>query len=402
MKVLVVDEELSYPANSGKRLRSYNLIRQAARWHGITLVAYAKPPLDSNNYGEYEKAGVRVVTIPPPRIRKDGLGLILTGFRNLAQREPVSVAAYRSDVFRREIFRVIRQERIDLVHCELGPFGHFVSGIRDIPTVLDAHNFEAEIWEQLTAGSRNPLKKTAFSIQATRMLRYEKTHYPKFDRVLCVSREDREKFRDRLGLQSVSVVPNGVDIGFFGGCTTRGRGCDMLFCGALDWRPTQDCVKFFLDAILPDIRTRCPDVTLTVLGRQPPKWLRQYVSGFENVELAADVPDVRSYYEKASVCVVPLRVGSGSRLKILEAFAMGRPVVSTTIGAEGLEVVPGRHLAIADSPRDFAEEVVKIVNDPSLAEEMADSGRKLVEEKYDWEKIGETLSSAWRNTLSNS
>jgi glycosyltransferase involved in cell wall biosynthesis len=200
------------------------------------------------------------------------------------------------------------------------------------------------------------------------------------------------------GAPRVSIVENGVDTGFFIPSHGLGDGEKLLFIGALDWFANQDAVEYLLREILPLVLRHSPGVKLQVVGRKLPEALRKRWACFAGVELVGEVPDVRPYLASAAVVVVPLRIGGGSRIKILEALAMKKAVVSTPVGAEGLAVSDGVHLLVADSPASFAECTIRLLASPGKRTALGECGRKLVEERYSWDQIALHLESAWWRT----
>ncbi len=193
----------------------------------------------------------------------------------------------------------------------------------------------------------------------------------------------------------VDVVDNGIDRAYFDGINGGGQANRILFLGALDWRPNLDALNLLLDRIFPDVLAREPTARLTVVGRHPPPALVQRVHTMPGVELHADVPDVRPFLRQSGVMAVPLRIGGGSRLKILEALACGLPVVSTTVGAEGLNLEPGRHYVCADDAPALASALVDAIRNPERIRAMASSGRQLVLDRYDWDVLADKLEKVW-------
>jgi glycosyltransferase involved in cell wall biosynthesis len=233
-------------------------------------------------------------------------------------------------------------------------------------------------------------------MQYARMLRFERRALGRFDGVLVVSHADRQTFArlypDAIR-QDVHVVSTGVDTGFFSPAPSAADGRRLVFTGSMDWLPNEDAVAYFCREILPRIRADEPSATLTIVGRAPTPAVKRLAAD-HGVTVTGRVDDVRPYMRDAAVYVVPLRIGGGTRLKIFEAMAMGKAVVSTTVGAEGLPVENGEHLLIADEPHLFARAVVRLFRDVERRRAIEAAARKLVVERYDWSAIAGELEQA--------
>ena len=229
------------------------------------------------------------------------------------------------------------------------------------------------------------------------MERAERSYARLADNVMTVSDTDRTFFERFIDARNISVIPTGVDVDYFrpGPCD---QGSDSLvFTGSMDWMPNEDAVLFFADRILPQIRSQVPGVRLHVVGRRPSKRLRDLAAKESAIEVTGTVEDIRPYVRNASVYVVPLRVGGGTRLKIFEAMAMGKAVVATSIGAEGLPVQHGENILLADDPNEFANQVVNLLRSPSVRAVLGNAARLLVEQKHNWDSVGSYFEATLRD-----
>jgi glycosyltransferase involved in cell wall biosynthesis len=225
------------------------------------------------------------------------------------------------------------------------------------------------------------------------MRRFEKEMCRRFDSVIAVSAEDREQMKDEYGAEAVFDVPTGVDTEFFRPSGTVQKPHSMVFTGSMDWLPNEDAIRYFVREIMPLIKTKVPDVTLTVVGRNPPAALVDLSKEDPSLIITGRVDDVRPYIESAAVYIVPLRIGGGTRLKIFEAMAMEKPVVSTTIGAEGLPLTDGVELLLADEPVTFADAVLKLFRDSRYATELGQRAADVVRENHGWRQVTEDFVS---------
>jgi glycosyltransferase involved in cell wall biosynthesis len=264
------------------------------------------------------------------------------------------------------------------------------------PWILFTHNVESEIWRRHAEQATNPMSRFMLTQQWQRMLRFEGAALSRFDLVLAVSEADGLTF-ERLYPGSlkapVHVVQTGVDTAYFTPSAPAPKRTHMVFTGSMDWLPNEDGMTYFCREILPRIRESEPEATVSIIGRAPTPAVRK-LAEIPGVEVTGRVDDVRPHIARGSVYIVPLRIGGGTRLKIFEAMSMGKAVVSTTVGAEGLPVTSGRDIDIADEPARFADAVVRLMRDTEARREIESAARRLVVEKYDWSAVASDFESA--------
>jgi glycosyltransferase involved in cell wall biosynthesis len=285
---------------------------------------------------------------------------------------------------------------VDLWQAEWTPYAECLCRAIRGPWVVMAHNVESLIWRRYFETETGRLKRWYINRQWRKFERFERRIFSRSERTIAVSDADSHLARTQLGATRLSVVENGVDAASY---CFDGRVRDpnqILFLGSLDWRPNQDAVVLLLDRIFPDVLRELPSARLVVVGRKPPRWLVERAARCPHLDLCADVPDVRPFLWQCGVMAVPLRIGGGSRLKILEALAAECPVVSTKVGAEGLCLDPGRHFVEVESPDRMASRLVECLRSPGPFREMAGLGRQVVAAKYDWSVLAEKLDAVWR------
>jgi glycosyltransferase involved in cell wall biosynthesis len=224
------------------------------------------------------------------------------------------------------------------------------------------------------------------------MLRYERETCRAFDAVIAVSEPDSRQMRNEFGIRNVYDVPTGVDTAYFQPSEKSSEPFELVFTGSMDWMPNQDAIRYFADSILPIISAEIPECTLTVVGRKPGPQLLQLAQSNPRIRVTGRVDDIRGYISQASAYVVPIRIGGGTRLKIYEAMAMGKPVISTTVGAEGLPVRDGEELLIADEPAEFAHAVIRVLRNTHLANRLAERARAVVCDKFGWERAASSFA----------
>lgn len=397
LHVAVLDEELPYPLTSGKRIRSFQLLTRLAKTHRVTYIAHKNADEDELRVAAKALRDHDIFPIIVDRAvpKKSGPGFYARVARNLLSPLPFSVATHTSRPFAAAMDKLVANDPPDLWHCEWTPYAQAMYRRRGRWVVM-AHNVESVIWDRYAETERNPMKEWFLRGQAKRFRNFECWAYSNSTRTIAVSREDAELIECRFGATDVAVVDNGVDTATF--CPDDKVTPDqhrMLFLGSLDWRPNLDAIKLLIDVIYPKVRVAEPLATISIVGRKPPEWLREAVRNRLGIKLFADVPDVLPYLRGAGMLVVPLRIGGGSRLKILEALATGVPVISTTIGAEGLRLNAGEHITVADSCDAFATAVVEGIRRTEALWSQATRGRKRVLAEYDWSGLADKLGNVW-------
>jgi glycosyltransferase involved in cell wall biosynthesis len=255
-----------------------------------------------------------------------------------------------------------------------------------VPVVLFEHNVEHMIWKRLYEVEKRRWRRALLSLEWRKMQRYEAEACARAGLTVAVSEADRTLLAVGAPGADIRTIPTGVDTSYFHSNGAVEAPAALVFTGSMDWYPNEDAIMYFMDAILPEVRREVPGVSLAVVGRDPTDRLRA-AGAAAGVRVTGTVADVRPYVAEASVYVVPLRVGGGTRLKIFEALAMGKAVVSTRVGAEGLPIVSDRHFLQADSPADFARAVVSLLKDPGRRRALGMAGRRLVEERYSWTEV---------------
>jgi glycosyltransferase involved in cell wall biosynthesis len=345
------------------------------------------------------RLGIRV--IPVPGLPPAGSAAFYAGaLANLASPWPYSVARHHTARYARTLERLVAAEAFDLLHCEWTPYASYCRHARQLPALLMAHNIETTVWRRRTEHAGNPPERLYMGLQAAKMERFEKRAFRQAARVAVVTAEEAATAGE-WGARAVSLISNGVDTDALSPRDDRPEPDSVLFMGSLDWQPNRDALLYLVDQIWPLVRAAHPAATLNVVGRQPAPRLRERVESVRGVQWVGEVPDIRPWVARANMLLVPLRIGGGSRIKILETLAMGKAVVTTSIGAEGLSVTDGRDCRIADEPAAFARTVVDLLHQPAVCRALGESGRRLVVSRYDWRQLAAELGRAWNETASS-
>jgi glycosyltransferase involved in cell wall biosynthesis len=300
---------------------------------------------------------------------------------------PVAVERFNPPGLREFLQDLIRRENFECAVVDhLAPTSYFP----DLEhAIFFQHNVETVIWRRHVEHAANPLRRAYFKLKSERMYHYERRVSRASGHIVAVSKNDAAEMRRLFDVQRVTEIPTGVNIEYFlpPGDTASEQVADFVFVGSMDWRPNVDGVLYFVREVLPLIRKARPGATVAIVGRTPPPEIKQLAAGDPLIQVTGTVPDIRPYLWNSAVSIVPLRIGGGTRLKIYEAMAARIPVVSTTIGAEGLVVNPPRDIRIADSPRDFAAQCLELADSPQKRCQVAQNAWQMVNDHFSWEQV---------------
>lgn len=382
MKLLWVYSDFLHPTTRGGQIRTLETLKRLHKRHEVHYAGLWNPqfpegPARAKEYASYVYAVRRQV------VEKTSPAFLLQLVKGLGTRVPVAVFRHRSDEMRATVDRLRREHSFDHVVCDfLSSAPHF----SDLSSaVLFQHNVEAMIWQRHVEHARDPMRRAYFRRQARLMLEYERKICRAVKKVIAVSEADARKMRELYGIERISAVPTGVDVEFFTPAAESPPVTDLVFVGSMDWMPNADAVVWFVSEVLPLIRRKMPNSTVDVVGRTPSREILELAEKDSLIRVTGTVDDVRPWLWQSKVAVVPLRIGGGTRLKIYESMAARTPVVSTTVGAEGLEVKHGENILIADTPEAFAEACVQLINDAAGRTRLAASAWQHVASKHSWE-----------------
>jgi len=388
LRILWLKTELLHPVDKGGKIRTYQMLKELKKEHHITYLTLDDGSASQDAIrlsGEYAH---ETITVPHKTTAKFSSEFYFELVRNVASPLPYALQKYVSREMKRVTQQIVDANVFDIaVYDFLTPVVNMPDQL-EIPTLLFQHNVEAEIWRRHFENAENALKRAYFKVQYDRVRVFEREACKRFDRVVAVSKEDAETMERNYGVQNVSDVATGVDTEFFAPSPSAAKDpFNIVFTGSMDWLPNDDAIKWFTAEILPLIRARVPQVTLTVVGRNPSPSLLGLSGWDDAITVTGRVDDVRPYMEKASVYIVPIRIGGGTRLKIFEAMAMEIPVVSTAIGAEGLPVKDAVEIPLRDRPTEFADAVVQLLQQKQIARELTENAARKVRNENGWEAV---------------
>ncbi|HUO14440.1 MAG TPA: glycosyltransferase family 4 protein [Verrucomicrobiae bacterium] len=388
VKILWVKANKILPVHSGGDIRSYHLARNLAAKHKLVFFSYYDGEHDDAYAQQLAEHFPGAVAVCTGRKKSRWWGHALDYLANLPGGKPYAVSRFESSRVRAALKAQLAEGQFDVAICDfLDAVVNLPPGT-NTPCVLFQHNVECEIWRRHAETEANPLKRAVYGLEFRRMLAYEKATVESFPHVIAVSEHDRKLMSEWVDAARITVMPTGVDLEQYGPVASA-QNCDrplVIFVGAMDWEPNIDGVEYFCRQIWPAVQTKLPTARFRIVGRNPDARVLSLAS--DTVEVTGRVPSVIEHLREAIVVVVPLRIGGGTRLKIYEAMAAGRALVSTSIGAEGLNVHHGLDIVLSDDPSNFADCIVSLVNEVEYRRRMERAAAKLVEQ-YGWPVIAE-------------
>lgn len=390
MKLLWVKTDFLHPTNRGGQIRTLEMLKRLHARHEIHYVA-----LTNGNPAAIARSGEYCSHVHPIKHQvadKRSLHFAAQLFAGLVSPLPVALGRYRSRSMARELERLIGKENFDCIVCD------FLASTPNVPDlgacVLFQHNVEATIWNRHASHAPTPAHRAYFQLQAKRMLAYEGRACRSARRVIAVSHADEAIMRKQYGVERISTVPTGVDLDYFAPPRELPSNGALAFVGAMDWLPNVDGALWFVHEVLPLIRRKKPECPLVLVGRNPAREIANLAKMDPRIRVTGTVPDVRPHLWGTSVSIVPLRIGSGTRLKIFESMAARVPVVSTTVGAEGLPVENRTHLHVGDSPEAFAAACLELLESQEERRRISDAAWELVSSRFSWELVSWQFEAA--------
>jgi sugar transferase (PEP-CTERM/EpsH1 system associated) len=394
LRVLFLSQRFPYPLDSGGRIRTAKILEGLRKIFRVTLVSQVDPSKDTPYLGEVDRVATEFHGVIRRERPKYTASFYLRVLVRALSRYPVTVASDYSPSLAATLERLAAERRHDLLVCDFLQPSLNVQDIDTLPTLLFQHNVESVIPRRHFQAAGHPLLKAFWWSQWRKMHRFERAQCRRFSGVAAVSDVDKNTLEREFGARRVFVVPTGVDTHYFRPAESAPDPSALVFTGAMDWLPNEDAMVYFGEEILPRIRARRPDITLTVVGRNPSSRLSARLGAQPGITITGRVDDIRPFVRQAAVYVIPLRIGGGTRIKAFEAMAMGKPVVSTPIGVEGLRVEDGRHLVLAREPEAFADAVRDLLQSPERRRRLGSAARLLVEREFSWDRAASAFADA--------
>ncbi len=431
MNVLFLTQIIPYPPDAGPKVKTWHVLRYLhEQGHRVTLVSFIRSE-EEKHVDALKALCAEIYTVPIHRSRLTDIGFWL---RSQLRGSPFLVERDALSAMKELIIQLTTTKRIDVIHADQLTMAQFAllakpeinktgpsrpavkRAANGVPAIVfDAHNAVWTIVERMRQNAAWYLRPV-LALEARRIKRYEAEIIQRFDHNLAVTEIDRAALLQaiaqvnpqltsnrsaRTTLQAhpkISVIPIAVDTKEQLPVSRSADTSNILTLGTLHYPPNADGVRWFAQDVLPLIRRQVATVGLTIVGKNPPPDIQRLAAAQPgHIKVTGYVPDLTPYMESAALIVVPVRAGGGMRVRILEAFARGMPVVTTTVGLEGIDAQPGRDVFVADAPEEFASAVVKLLREPSLRDQLAANGRALVEKKYDWQVVLTELDNVYAN-----
>ena len=324
----------------------------------------------------------------------------LDAFLNLFSRQSYNLRRFHSHKYEDQLIKLINEHKYDIIQLEGLYLAQYLEAIRshsDTPVVMRAHNIEFEIWERIARNEKNPLKKGYLQLLAKRMKKFELSHLNDYDAMVPISQKDADQFT-ALGCKlPMHVSTAGADLTRLKPDKNKELYPSVFFLGGLDWIPNQEGLEWFLDKVWKAIVKSHQQQKLYIAGRSMPAWMNKYAS--ENVVVLGEVEDAIAYMNSHSIMVVPLLSGSGMRIKIIEGMALGKAIISTTVGAEGINYTEGENILIADSVKEFTKKLLRLMEDKDLFEKISRNSITFAKENYDYLSISRSLANFYSGTF---
>ncbi|MCG3121017.1 MAG: hypothetical protein ALAOOOJD_03951 [bacterium] len=397
MNILFLSTENPYPPDHGHHLRTYHVLRHLAKMNRIFFVGFSQNQNDLKYKAHLESFCASVDIFPIPG-RAQKLQYILSALRNLFSAWPFSVHRYFRRMAAQRISEIAKDEKIDVVHFDMIHLAPYLEMVGNAPAVAVNHNVESLRLLRLAGVQKHLWKRLFLLLQYQKMRNFEQRMCGKFQRLITVSETDADIFKTVCQLQEISVIPNGVDADFFKPSCTSLVPNSLVWVGGMASPYNLDAVDYFLDEIFPKLYSAQTQIKVTFVGNAPTaKLQRQKIRYPDNIEIAGYVDDVRPYIKRASLFIAPMRCGSGTKIKVLNAMAMGKAIITTAIGAEGIKAIPGRDFILADTAKEFAEQTLHLLLHPEIAKIMGQNAREIIEQTYDWRVIGQTMDVIYKD-----
>jgi glycosyltransferase involved in cell wall biosynthesis len=399
-KVLWLSHFIPFPPKGGNLQRSYNLIRELSKVHDLTLLSFNQ----SNIIGTPELLQIAkehfsefcivadVIDIPSENSTVRRFFLLL---KSLLPLRTYTVSWLESKEFARKLDQLISDNHFDIIHVDTISLAPYVSHLQDIKIVLNHHNIESAMMLRRAENESNLFRKLYFYQEGIKLQKLEREICNKFALNITCSDLDSERLKSAASVTDCISIPNGVDLDYFQPIATQVKPKSLVFAGGLSWYPNLDAMTFFLKSVWPELVQQVPDISLTVIGKNPPTWMLDMQKEYSNLHVTGFVDDVRPYLAEAQIYICPIKDGGGTKLKVLDALAMGKALVGDAIACEGIDVVNNKSVIFASTPIEYINKIKFLIDNPEIGEELASNGAQLIREHYSFQGIGKKMANVY-------
>lgn len=399
LKVLFLSQRFLFPQDTGGKLRTSNILERLNKKFSVTVVSNVESPKDDPYLHQMDRLCDKFVAVPWIETKRYTVKFYWEVFKKSFSIYPVTMLNDYSPELEEAVLRELAIEEYDLAVCDFMQSTLNFRKVTNIPRILFQHNVETTISQRHMQRSRNPVSKFFWWLQFRKMFYHEKKQSTLFDTVIAVSDADKQRMEKWYKLNNVLTIPTGVDTDYYSANGKISEKKQIVFVGAMDWLPNNDAIFYFLEKIFPIIQKEDPDVNFVIVGRNPSPQLERFAKTFSNVTVTGWVEDTRPYISDSAVFIVPIRIGGGTRMKIFEGMAMGKAIVSTTVGAEGLPLKHSEHIFFADDEKVFANNVINLMRDKQLRKQIGEQARQYVYKNFRWEKVADVFAKICLETV---
>jgi len=379
MRVLVLTPKLMWPLAGGAEIRNYNLLRETSKYHEVHVLSFINNPDEDDYKQELLKLCDSVTTI---QLKRPLWKKVLNGVLSIVSSKPFILREYYDKQMCETLTHIVKEKKVDVIHAHFLHVGQYVASKGSSSFVYDPHNLEHILWQRFSEVQKNPLIRIFSKLQYKKLVRWQQFVADNSEKIVTLSGVDKDLYLEISPHANIGIVPNGADIEYFSPQPIDEEENTILYFGNLSWEPQSDAAIYFYNQIFPIICNSIPNAKLYLVGNKPPQSLSDLASS--NVFVTGFVDDIREYIAKASVVIMPLRVGAGTKHRIYQSLSMKKALVPTTVGAEGIDLEHEKTALIADDEEDFAENVLRVMKNKKLSEKLGNYGRELIVKHYDW------------------
>ena len=396
MKVLLLTQVLPYPPDGGPKIKTWNLIKFLANQHEITLISFVRGE-KLWEINELKKYCIEVIPVP---IHRKKLYDLLALFKSLLNGKPWLMVRDDRKEMRDAVEEAAAKTKFDIVHADQHNMAQYALGVKNVPRLLDAHNVLWMLYKRTVRTMGSGYLRWIYERDWRLFRSYEKELTERFEAILTVSETDKELLVEVAGRdEKITVIPIAIDTDHELPVDRTKDAAHIIHVGTMFWQPNIDGVLWFIKEVLPLIKAKRPDVVFDIVGARPPKEIISYSNSAAGINVCGYVENVGPYLQKAAVMIVPVLAGGGMRVKILNALSQEMPLVSTSIGCEGIEAVNERDLLIADTPEEFSQAVLKLIMDRDFADLIGKNGRDLIRSKYDYRHTCKPIEDVYKKIM---